>query len=461
MTQPKKTRIAIIGGGIAGVTAAWQLARLQPTADVTLFESSPRLGGIVETVRDQGFTIECGPDAWVTEKPWARELAEELGLADEIISSNDATRKTYILKDGQLAAMPDGMRMMVPADLAAVDASPLFSIKAKQAFHSEISRAAELKAAAPAEDESVASFVRRHFGDEVLQTVGAPLLSGVFGGDVSTLSVRAVMAPFVALEHEQGSLITALRARMKGSGNVPVFTTLRTGLGTLIDTMIEQIPPAWIRRKHPVAALERTSAGWTIHTPQNSQSFDQLLMAAPAHVARELLCPIDADAANLMRMDASSAVVVAFAYNERFALPQGFGFLVPPTGDEENSLLAATFVDQKFDCRVPAGGRLLRAFFGGATGARLLGVADEVVIQLARTQLEAILGKLPGTVLTVVRRWPHSLPQYSVGHLDRMAELEARVKRIGDLSLLGNGYRGVGLPDLIRDSRAAAHNCLI
>src|SRR5665213_1786695 len=137
-------RIAIVGGGIAGLTAAYELSRLAnngAAVEAVLFEASPRLGGIVETVREGGFVIECGPDAWVTEKPWARELAEELGLGDEVMASNDAARKTYVLMDGRLQAMPDGMRMMVPADLDALDRSELFSAEAKQAYHDELNRA--------------------------------------------------------------------------------------------------------------------------------------------------------------------------------------------------------------------------------------------------------------------------------------------------------------------------------
>ncbi|NYF78131.1 protoporphyrinogen oxidase [Granulicella arctica] len=452
-------RIAIIGGGIAGLTAAWELARSGVPVEVTLFEASGRLGGIVETVREQGFTIECGPDGWVTEKPWARQLAEELGLGGEIIPSNDATRKTYILLDGALVAMPEGMRMMVPGDLAALDASPLFSSQAKYDFHREIFRAEELKTAAPDEDESVAAFVRRHFGDEVLEKIGAPLLSGVFGGDVATLSVRAVMAPFVAMEKEHGSLIAAVQARSKGLSS-SIFTTLRGGLGSLIDAMVATIPPSWIRFETPVTGLLKTDGGWTVRTASGVEKFDAVLLAAPVHIASELLRDPDSRAAELMQMDASSAVVVAFGFDCLFELPPGFGFLVPPGTSAANSLLATTFVDQKFDARAPEGGRLIRAFFGGEAGARLLGEPDSTLIALARTELEAILGPLPMPVVTVVRRWPRSLPQYAVGHLERMAELDGRIHTLGGLWLLGNGYRGVGLPDLIRDARAAVLDCL-
>ncbi len=443
------------------MTAAYELATSGVEVDVALFEASARLGGTVETVCEQGFVIECGPDGWVTEKPWARQLADRLGLTDELIPSNDATRKTYIVKDHQLVAMPDGMRMMVPGDIDALMASPLFSDQGKQSFLDEIGRAAELKAAAPPVDESVASFVRRHFGDEVLDTVGAPLLSGVFGGDVTTLSVRAVMAPFVAMERQFGSLITAVQARER-TGTAPIFTTLRSGLETLIKAMVKQIPPAWLQRETAVTSLEKTTAGWIVGTASGTSDFDAVFLATPAHVALKLLHDTDPLCSALMAMDASSAIIIAFALTDPIDLPPGFGFLVPPPPHEapEDLLLAGTFVDQKFDSRVPEGGRMIRAFFGGDTGARLMDVPDDTIIALARTQLEALLGHLPDPVVTVVRRWPLSLPQYGVGHLERMAELSTRIDALGNLWLLGNGYRGVGLPDLVRDAQSAVVNYL-
>ncbi|WP_158793317.1 protoporphyrinogen oxidase [Granulicella sp. L60] len=460
-------RVAIVGGGVAGLAAAYELARAAGGgADVqaVLFEASTRLGGIVETVREGGFVIECGPDAWVTEKPWARELAKELGLGDEVVASKDAGRKTYVLVDKKLRAMPDGMRMMVPTDLDALDAveegaGGLFSAEAKRSYREELERAGELRAGAPVEDESVAVFVRRHFGEEVLAKIGAPLLSGMLGGDVERLSVRAVLAPFVAIEREHGSLIAGLQARAaatEGKEKAAIFTTLRSGLGTLVDRMIAAIPEDWIRMADAVRFVSYGEEGWLVGTARGVERFDGVMMAAPADEARALLGPVDARVAELMEMDASSAVVVGFGFPDatRFAVPQGFGFLVPPGSD--SLLLACTFMDQKFDDRVPQGGRLVRAFFGGAAAERLMRCGNDEIAVVARMELARVLGPLPDPQMTVVRRWPRSLPQYGVGHLERMAELMERVKGLEGLWLLGNGYRGVGLPDLVRDSRAAA-----
>jgi protoporphyrinogen/coproporphyrinogen III oxidase len=452
-------RVAVIGGGVAGLAATYELARLArggAAVQAVLFEASTRLGGIVETVREGGFVIECGPDAWVSEKPWALELAMELGLGEEVMASNDATRKTYVLIDGKLQAMPDGMRMMVPGNLDALDGSEMFSAEAKQAYHDEIGHAGMLREHAPESDESVATFVQRHFGQEVLEKIGTPLLSGVFGGDVAKLSVRAVMAPFVAMEREHGSLIAAMQARNSNAKTDSVFTTLQSGMGTLVDRMIAAIPEDWVRLAAEVQFIACDEEGWLVGTARGVECFDAVMMASPVDVARTLLQPLDERAAELMEMEASSAVVVAFGFQDasRLPLPPGFGFLVPKRSN--SLLLACTFVDQKFEDRVPQGGRLVRAFFGGKAADRMMACGNDETAAVARMELARILGPLPEPQITVIRRWPRSLPQYAVGHLERIAELQERVQKLDGLWLLGNGYRGVGLPDLIRDARAAA-----
>lgn len=464
-------RIAVVGGGISGVTAAWQLARERAAGrgvECVLYEAGARLGGTVETERRGGFVMECGPDSWVTEKPWARELAAELGLEDEVIASNDAIRRTYLLWGGRLVALPGAMRMMVPVDLEAIADSPLFSEDARRAYMQEPERAAELKATALPEgrDESVASFVRRHFGDEVTRTVAAPLLAGVFGGDVETLSVRAVMEPFVRLEQQYGSLILALRERatkVKGPKR-SVFTTLKSGLGTFVEAMQREIPPQMVRLREPVEAIARVGGRWQVKSSRGAEEFDAVFVATPAHVTRRLLEPLDAEAAELVKLEASSAVVAALAFDAERArgmeIPEGFGYLVPPQTAGEDSLLACTFVNQKFGHRAPEGGVLLRAFFGNRAAGTLMAASDEEVISRAREQMALALGELPQPTHALVRRWPFSLPQYAVGHLDRMRALEERVARLPGLRLLGNAYYGVGLPGLMHEARKAAEEAL-
>ena len=455
-------RVAIIGGGLSGVSAAYRLAR-DAQVEFTLFESSSRLGGIVETHRQDGFVIECGPDSWVTEKPWARDLAIELGLEAEIIPSNDDHRRTYLLQHGKLIPMPDGMRMMVPTDLSAIAASPLFSEEARLAYQREPGRAVELKASAlkEGEDESVAGFVRRHFGDEVARTIAGPLLSGVFGGDVETLSVRAVMPAFVKMEREHGSLINAVQSLANRNTN-SVFTSLRSGLATLIERMAATLPPERTQLGHDVTSLTRKNNGWLICTKNAEEFFDAVIIAAPAHITRSLLRSVDERFDSLLAMDATSAIVVALAFlpeqARSLSIPGGFGYLVPQTSAAPThpQLLACTFVNQKFPHRAPEGGVLLRGFFGGDTASSLLHKSDDTLITMAAQRLSEVLGPLPPPHISIVRRWPLSLPQYAVGHLDRMAQLEALVNRFPGLHLIGNAYYGVGLPDMVRMGREAA-----
>jgi oxygen-dependent protoporphyrinogen oxidase len=544
-------RIAIVGGGIAGLTAAYELACLAGKGvpvQAVVYESSHRFGGIIETVREGGFTVEAGPDAWVTAKPWASELAIELGLAGEIIPSNDATRKTWILlrtpqdPSGRLVAMPDRMNMMVPTDLAALtagaSAASLFTADAIAAYRAEPGRAAELRASIPAQDESIAAFVLRHFGPEVLERVATPLLSGVFGGDVHRLSVRAVMPGFVKMEREHGSLVLALQSAAQSALQSassqpatnhaqtasPIFTSLRGGMGTLVDRVVAAIPEDWLRLHTAVSSIQPPAFGrprWTVSTSTTGrraaeEHFDAVLLATPVDAARKLLAPLDPAAANLLPVESSSAVLAAFCFADaaRVPIPPGFGFLVPPVADRvphcehmgrtdavdsaasrslaapaeqpprfafdpakadnlppTSLLLACTFADQKFSHRVPPGGRLLRAYFGGAAADRLARCNNDEIAAIARLELARILNRyphehaplsghaltpLPPSVLTVIRRLPHSLPQYAVGHLDRAAELELRLQRLPGLTLLGNALHGVGVPDLIRDARRAA-----
>lgn len=478
-------RIAIVGAGISGVTAAYELARQQQAGtpvEFTLFEAGARLGGTVETVRRDEFVIECGPDSWVSEKPWARELAVELGLESELIFSCDQHRRTYLAEGGKLDAMPDGMRMMVPVEWSGVLASPLFTAQAKLDYRREPQRAEHLKATSLdatgcGRDESVRDFVIRHFGSEVADTIAAPLLAGVFGGDIATLSARAVLPAFVALEREHGSLILGLQQRKRAAaGAPPIFTSLRHGLFSLIEAMESRMPGDRIHRGCGVGSLELQAGSWHICDASGSEipgRFDAVFIATPPKTTTGLLAPLDPGMAELLPADSSSAIVVAFAFSTDQAvhIPQGFGFLVPQRDggeiDFESShgslnatarrgLLACTFVDQKFPHRAPPGAVLLRAFFGGAAAPALLGESDETLARLAHRELERILGKLPQPANVVIRRWPDSLPLYTVGHLDRIAEVESRARRFPNLVLIGNAYHGVGLPDLIHQGRSAA-----
>jgi oxygen-dependent protoporphyrinogen oxidase len=466
-----KKRIAIIGGGISGLTAAYILHRNHAdTCEITLFEATERLGGIIETVHADGFIIECGPDSWVTEKPWAEQLVRELGLANELVPSNDRERRTYIAQNGGLIPLPDAMRLMVPTDLDAVFASALFTDSARRAYAAEPSRAAELRDTALLSrgvdaDESVAVFVRRHFGDEVVETIARPLLAGILGGDIEKLSARALLDPFVTLEAQHGSLIVGLQQRSRASA-ASVFTTLASGLGTLVERLLQTLPAASIRLSSPVLALDSLPAGWAVETPNGRESFDHVLIATPLDTTRHLLASLPSShaqrAAALLPADAASGLVVALGYRAHATpaptIPKGFGLLEARSPSNHHSLLACTFLHQKFPNRAPAGATLLRAFFASSAANELSRRSSAEVARIARDQLIPLLRPLPEHAdVIVVRHWPRSLPQYEVGHVARIAQFKLCLPELPGILVVGNSLRGVGLPDLIRDATDAAH----
>ncbi len=473
--------IVIIGGGISGLTAAYELSLTQRTgADIrfTLLEASPRLGGIIETetldLPSGHFTVECGPDGWVSEKPWARDLAVELGLTDSLVASNDAVRRTYLLRDGSLLPLPEGMRMMVPTNEAAILENPLLNAAARQAYLDEPARAAELRtlAANNSSDISVADFIRRHFGEEVTRTFGRPLLAGIFGGDIERLSAASVMPGMLALEKEHGSLIVGLRAVSSTTATAErsIFTTLRSGLGSLINALAAALPASSIRLKAPALSITRTASHWNISIPNDNLTADAVILATPASGTLSLLGSTDTQLAALHEIPASSAVIVAMAFNQPLdipsglgILPTGFGFLVDqPQPGFSPHFLATTFLHQKYPHSAPPGTALLRVFFGGPDfelsrlGSNLSGGDAD----LAVAQLQRLWPQLPSPAATIVRHWPNSLPQYEIGHRARIAAITERVQNIPGLVLLGNAYHGVGLPDLIRDARSSVRSLL-
>lgn len=486
---PTRRRFAVIGGGLAGMAAAHALMTKTPVgelpAEVRLFEASGRLGGTIETVYEGGFTIECGPDSWVTERSATRELAAELGLADQVIYSNDAVRRTYLASGNALTAMPEGMRMMVPTRWLPILESPLFSWQARLAYLREPRRAAELKALALSRpdgfDESVRDFVVRHFGEEATETIAGPLLAGVFGGDIRVLSAGAVLAQFVRLEREHGSLIAPMMERAQqatAAGNVaaPIFTTLRDGLGSLIDAIARVLPSQTLRLRTPVMGLRQGErgtdesvgprAGWLVRSEAyGEEHFDAIVVATPAHVTRRLLAPMVPAAAELLEMETTSAIVVALCWDadasRRLRVPRGFGFLVPSMqalsgGANDPHLLAGTFMHQKFDHRAPAGAVFFRGFFGGSSAEQMEEWSDERIAEAARERFARLLGPLPAASYTVVRRWPRSLPQYHVGHGQRMQALKKWMDATPGLALAGNAYEGVGLSAVVERAQTAA-----
>jgi oxygen-dependent protoporphyrinogen oxidase len=454
-------RIAIIGGGIAGLSAAYFLekARQKGTElEWTLYEKSGRLGGVLRTEYRDGYIIEAGPDSFLTEKPDAGRLCRELGLGDDLISSNDFQRKTYILVKNRLVVIPDGLQFMVPTRLLPMVTTPLFSVAAKLRMATEwFRRPNGNHAGAERADESVAAFVRRHFGQEMVDRVAEPMLSGVFGGDAERLSVQAVLARFVTMEREHGSLVRASLKKRKassGAAPAPLFTSLRKGVQELVDALLLRLPQGSLQVDSAVTDLQRTAQGWQVEASGSSKVYDAVLLAVPAPVAASLLSRVEPEIArHLEKIQYTSSVAVALAYSKA-QLPPGFGFLIPRS--EGRKMMACTFVHNKFSGRAPQGAALLRCFFSNSRVPELLDYSDNELESFARRELKEILGLEAAPQFSCVFRWNQGLPQYETGHLERAAEIETHLAKTPGLHLIGNSLYGVGIPDCVKSARLAA-----
>jgi protoporphyrinogen oxidase len=474
-------RIAIIGGGIAGLAAAYELEKVRKTgASVayTLFEARERLGGSLSSEIVNGAVIERGPDSFLTEKPAAAELCRELGLGDQLIPSNDANRKTYILVRNRLVALPDGLMFLVPTKLVPTALTPLFS------FSTKIRMALELlhpPRPSGLEDEAVADLVERHYGAEAVNRLADPLLSGIYGGDATQLSARTVLPRLVEMETQYGSLTRGMlaahrkmramaRTAQNTSNGKPaaprapraIFTALRGGMQQLVDALTAQLDPASIRVSTPVNAIAKNGSGWAIETACGQENYDAVIFASPAWAVGKLLAPVDPVLGeDLSTVPYSSSITVNLIYDEKKlgTLPEGFGFLVPAV--EGRAMLACTFAQRKFLGRTPPGKAVFRAFLGGIRNEHLMTEPDDKLVATVRRELSEILGArivnaATEPEYTQVTRWRRAMAQYSVGHQGRIARVTEHIAALPGLRLAGNAYDGIGIPDCIRLGRKAA-----
>ncbi len=465
-------RIAIIGGGIAGLAAAFELEKARAaggSVEYTLYEARPQLGGSLASEIVNGTVLERGPDSFLTEKPAAAELCRELGLGADLLPSNDAARKTFIVVRNRLVALPDGLMFLVPTKLVPTALTRLFSFRTKVRMALEL-----LHPPRPGgHDESVAALVERHFGQEAVDRLADPLLSGIYGGDATQLSAQTVLPRLVEMETKYGSLTRGMLAAhrkmralkknsSKGSNGGAAFTALRGGMQQLVDAITARLKPACVRTATPVNAIEKTAAGWIVEANDVKQEFDALIMAAPAWAAGDLLARVDpALGAELSAIPYSSSVTVNLIYNENSIgpLPEGFGFLVPAV--EGRAMLACTFVHRKILGRTPPGKAVFRAFLGGMKRDEFLAESDDSLIATVRREMSEILGATAIPLAAVpehaqVSRWHRAMAQYGVGHKERMRRVKDRVVALPGLRLAGNAYDGIGVPDCIRLGRKAA-----
>jgi oxygen-dependent protoporphyrinogen oxidase len=459
-------RIAIIGGGISGLSAAYALEekrRAGVEVEYVLYEASSRFGGVLVTDRVDGCILEAGADSFLTEKPWAIDLCKKLGLGDQLIGSNDSERKTYIVVSGKLVEMPDGLMFMVPTKLAPTVLSPLFSWGTKLRMAQEWFHPPH-KAYG---DETVAAFVERHYGAEMVDRLADPLLSGVYGGEASQLSVRAVLPRFAEMEAKHGSLgramLAARGAVARASEGQPrqLFTSLKDGMQQMVDALLGALDRESLRSGTNVQAISPEAGGWVVSAGLGSDEFDAVILALPTRAAGALLQRCGKElASELGGIDYSSSVTVALGYDKqvRESLPPGFGFLVPRS--EGKRMLAATFVHNKFPHRAPADRAIVRCFLGGARGEQTLALPDDEILRIVREELDQILHLSAEPLFARVFKWRGAMAQYGVGHLERLQRIEGLRQKLPGLALAGNGYRGIGVPDCVRSGTEAVEETL-
>jgi protoporphyrinogen/coproporphyrinogen III oxidase len=468
-------RVVVIGGGITGLAAAWRLyegaaSREMPLA-VTLLEGSGRVGGALETIRRDGFVMEAGADSFLAEKPAARNLAERLGIGGELINTQEQFRKTLVVRRGRLVPIPEGFSLMAPTWMGPVWRSELFSPwgKLRIAMEPWISKRDSDG------DESMAAFVTRRLGREVLERVAQPLAGGIYTADPSTLSIEATLPRFVEMEQKHGSLIRGLRAaaadRINGQARGTsgarwsLFLSFREGMGKLVETIAARLARS-IRYKAQVREIARMPEGrdarWVVRCSDGSSiEADAVICTAPAYASAGMIegvAPIVA--AKLGEFSYASAATVNLAYRmtDFGHPPDSFGFVVPII--EGRKIIAGSFSSLKFAGRAPAGMMLARVFIGGALQRGMMELDDAEMVAAAREEFRDLFGVTGQPLGTYVRRWPESMPQYLVGHRGRVSEIEKEAAQLDNFVLAGAYLRGVGIPDCIAGGENAADTVL-
>jgi protoporphyrinogen/coproporphyrinogen III oxidase len=460
-------RVAVIGGGIAGLATAYHLqeeARASGrTLECSIIERDSRLGGKIVTSYRDGFVVEGGPDCFLTQKPWAVEMCRRLGLGDRLIGTNDASRKVFILWKRKMHRLPDGVLLIIPTRFMPFALSPLISPLGKLRMGLDLVTPARRDEG----DESVADFVRRRLGSEALDKIAEPLMGGIHVSDPERQSLLATFPRFRETERKYGSLVKGmLAARRAHSPNgkiLPMFMTLKGGVEELVSALTSRLDGVRLLTGRSVGSMRRgDSGGYRLALDDGSQvDADQVVLAVPAYEAAKLAAGLDAElAARLAAIRFVSTATVSLGYRRAgISHPlDGFGFVIP--SKEGRSITGCTWSSTKFDGRAAEGHVLVRCFLGGATDEGPALLPEEDMARLAREELRELMGIESEPVLTQIYRWRDGHPQYDVGHLERVAEIERLCAGHPGLHLTGSSYRGVGIPDCIRNGNLAAKAAL-
>jgi len=482
LVPDEQRRVAVIGGGMAGLAAAYELERARAggrSIDWLLFEKDRRLGGKVHTERVDDFVVEGGPDSFIVEKPWPIQLARELGIGDRVLDSNEDIRKSFIYSGGRLHELPEGLILMVPTRLVPFAASPLISWpgKARMGLDLVLPRGA---AARGGGDESLGDFVRRRLGPEALDKIAEPIVAGIHAGNPEVMSVRSTFPMFLEMENKYRSLTVGMvqrrRARARaavapaGAGSAArrrsYFLSFVTGLADLSDAVVAALPAQRLRLGVTVERVDRLGAGrggdyrLTL-SDGSSELVDAVVLAAPAFASGELLAGIAPQAAaglSSIPYVSSATVSLAFRRADVGHPLRGFGYVTPRT--EGRGVMATTWSSAKFSGRAPEGYVLVRSFVGRAGFEQYAVLDDGELVALVLDELAVVLGIHATPVLSRIFRWPLGMPQYRVGHADLVRRIEEDVARVPGVEIAGGAYHGIGIGDCIREGRAAARRAV-
>lgn len=463
-------KLVVVGGGITGLAAAHravELARQHARSlDLVLLEAGDRLGGTIRTERHRGFLVDCGPDSFLSEKPWALALCRRLGLEPRLVRTSDRFRRTFVLLGGRLHPLPEGFQLLAPTRIAPFVASPVFSALGKLRMSLDL-----VLPRGGADDESLGGFVRRRLGQEALERVAQPLVAGIYTADPDALSLAATMPRFLDIERRDRSLILGLRraarrapAASQGASGArwSLFVTLADGMEELIRALEASIPAEAVRLKERVVEVRPEGARWRLGLAGGGrEDADGVILACEAHQAARMLRYADPGLVHLLEEIpyASSATVTLGYRRDAIGHPlDGFGFVVPRT--EGRPIVACTFSSVKYPGRAPDGHVLLRVFLGGALDEAAVVRDDDAMTRTACQQVTEVLGARGRPLFARVRRYVRAMPQYLVGHLHRVEAIERVVARRPGLALAGGAYRGVGISDCVRSGEEAAARLL-
>lgn len=445
-------RVVVVGGGIAGLAAARRLEALVPAAEIVLLEREAVPGGKVRTEREDGFVVEAAPDSFLTRKPRGVGLCEELGLADELVARRPEHRGSFVRRGDELHPLPEGLTGMIPTSLEALETTRLLSPEGKARFAAE----PEVPPRSGAEDESVGSFVSRRFGPEAYEALIEPLLTGIYGGDGEQLSLAATFPQLRAIELEHGSVLRGLAT--PPAPERPPFLSLRDGMGTLVDALADDLRRTEVLTGRAAARVTPRAHGYDVELADGgSVEAAAVLLAAPAYVTAELVADLDPElAAAHAEIPYASSAVVTLAFSRADVVPlDGYGYVVPRS--EGGDVLACTWSSQKWEGRAPDEAVLLRVYAGRHGGRDVTTASDEALVALARDEI-AFLDIRAEPRRAWVHRWPRGMPQYVLGHLERVARIDAALAARPGLAVAGAAYRGVGIPDCIASGEEAAES---